>query len=458
MADIPVHTHIPVIPPEMKKRMLPYSVLRIITGAKVIPNYQGKSDVVGLEWANTETELLHISDFELAKRVADEVWREQVEGKNLLTTLMTLPTAVQLMRAADKRIEHLVDKAYAGKRGIIFIKDTSGCGYWRMVVPARYMDDTEKFIDCVEVEVIYEYLLEYDTIVVQRLHNWNEFYIIERLKRLGKRIIYDIDDDIFNIPPDNPACEVIQRDQQEAARAIMGLCDVIVTPSEVIKKRFGFADKTVVIPNALDIEDGWPVLTGVDEVDLSLLTPPDGIKRILWQGSPTHDEDWFECITAVDEVMKNHFDVRMVILGYLPSVVREFVEDVQKPWWNERVEFAGFSDIETYVHVAKHLKAYVALAPLKDTPFNQAKSSLKYIEYAAMCIPCVASNVTPYKEVIEDGQNGFLAASHAEWVERIEKLLEYPEERIRMVRSARDTVADRFDVKAAAKQWEGLFS
>lgn len=458
MADIPVHTNIPVMPPEMKKRMLPYSVVRILTGAKVVPNYQGKPDVVGLEWANTETEVLHVSDFELAKKVADEVWREQVEAKNLITTLMTVPTAVQLMRAADRRIERLVDEAYTDKRGIIFIKDTSGCGYWRMVVPARYMNDAEKFIDCVEVEVIYEYLLEYDTIVVQRLHNWSEFYVIEKLKRLGKRVIYDIDDDIFNIPPDNPAFKVIKRDQQEAARAIMGLCDVIVTPSEVIKQRFGFADKTVVIPNAVDIDDGWPVLSGVDEVDLSTLTPPDGIKRILWQGSPTHDEDWFECITAVDEVMQHHLDVRMVILGYLSSVVRQFIEDVRKPWWNERVEFAGFSDIETYIHVAKHLKAHVALAPLGNTPFNQAKSPLKYTEYAAMGIPCIASNVTPYKEVIEDGQNGFLAGDHAEWLERIEKMLKSPEERIRIVRSARDTVAKHFDVKATAKQWEGLFS
>jgi glycosyltransferase involved in cell wall biosynthesis len=458
MPKIDAHTNIPVMPTEMKKRLLPYSVLRILTGARAVNNYQNKPDVIGLEWSNGETELLHRKDFELAKRVADEIWIETIQGKNLLTTLMTVPTAVHLLAEADRKLIHIVDEQFQGKRGVIFIKDRSGCGYWRMVVPARHLDDSNLYLDCAEVEVIYEYLLEYDTIVVQRLHEWKEFYVIEKLKRLGKKIIYDIDDDIFSIPPTNPAHKRIRYDEQEAARAIMGLADVITTPSEVIKERFGFADKTVVIPNAVDLDDGWPKLTGNDEVDIAKLSSPDDHMRILWQGSPTHGEDWFECVTAVDYIMEKYDNVRLVILGFLPPVVSQMVEDVTKPWWNGRVEFADFTDVETYVAITKHLRVEVALAPLQETVFNAAKSALKFAEYTAIGTPCIASAVTPYKEVIQSGENGFLATCEEEWVEHMETLLTQADERLRLVRNARKTVEEQFDIKKVVKEWQRLLS
>jgi len=455
MPQIPFHSNITPMPLDIKKRLLPYSVVKIMTAARVIPNYEKKPDIVAVYW-DDDYELLHIKDFQLAQRVADELWKEHIEGKDMLTTLCTLPTGMLLHRKAAEKIARYSDEEHKDKKGVIFIKDTSGCGYWRMVVPARSMDDDKYYIDCAEIGVIYDYLLEYDTIVVQRLHTWGEYYVIEKLKRLGKRVIYDIDDDIFNIPSSNPATHLLGQDQQEAAKAIMELVDVITTPSEVIKKRFGFADKTVVIPNAIDLADGYPVLSGVDATDIHKVTSPDKWRRILWQGSPTHAEDWFECAEAIDIIMENNEDVRCVILGFLPPVLKSFIEDDMRPWWDGRVEFAYFEDIATYIHMCKHLRADIGIAPLQSSLFNTAKSSLKWMEYAAMCMPCVASNVTPYKEVIENGVDGFLASTSEEWIEILQTLLDSPDERLRVVRAARKKIDARFDVKKVVKDWERM--
>ena len=40
----------------------------------------------------------------------------------------------------------------------------------------------------------------------------------------------------------------------------------------------------------------------------------------------------------------------------------------------------------------------IAVAPLTDHPFNRAKSSLKLLEYGALALPVVASDLEPYRE------------------------------------------------------------
>ena len=53
-----------------------------------------------------------------------------------------------------------------------------------------------------------------------------------------------------------------------------------------------------------------------------------------------------------------------------------------------------------------------AVAPLTATDFNRAKSSLKLLEYTAAGLPVIASDVSPYREEIEDGVSGLLATNN----------------------------------------------
>ena len=81
-------------------------------------------------------------------------------------------------------MESLTDER-AGKYGIIMLKDQGGCGYWRMVLPARNMDRNGLYIDVTGSAVDFDHLLEYDTIFVQRIHNWDSVSVLQRLKEGG---------------------------------------------------------------------------------------------------------------------------------------------------------------------------------------------------------------------------------------------------------------------------------
>lgn len=89
------------------------------------------------------------------------------------------------------------------------------------------------------------------------------------------------------------------------------------------------------------------------------------------------------------------------------------------------------------------------LAPLVKNPYNEAKSRIKLIEASAYNIPAVTSNVSPYKQVIENGENGFLVNNKLSfgentvnntqgWKEAIGELIESERLRKNMGRKLRE--------------------
>ena len=73
--------------------------------------------------------------------------------------------------------------------------------------------------------------------------------------------------------------------------------------------------------------------------------------------------------------------------------------------------------------LSKTINWDIAVVPLEDSPFNQCKSELKFIELAVLGLPGVYSNMCVYNGVVKDGFNGFLASNEDEWIEKIEKLI-----------------------------------
>jgi glycosyltransferase involved in cell wall biosynthesis len=71
--------------------------------------------------------------------------------------------------------------------------------------------------------------------------------------------------------------------------------------------------------------------------------------------------------------------------------------------------YPGFVQIVTSVQPAWH----IGLAPLLDTEFNRCKSALKAMDYAAMGLVVLASDMPVYRGSLADGPAGRLVANSA---------------------------------------------
>ena len=423
---------------EERKRLLPAIITRMVMGSESIYPWCGNPSVASVRDMSGET-LLSVSDFEIAKEITD-----QMDGEMGWKPVVSAYDVLEIRERVQSILEARTDDR-VGKKGIMMLKDKSGCGYWRMILPARYMDRTGIYIDITDSGVKFESLMEYDTIFVQRLHDWESFYLLERLKRAGKRIVYDIDDDLFSIPESNPAHKMMGRNEQMAAVECMKLADVLTTTTEVLKRRLagvveGFSP--MVIPNAMEIE-GW--------IPTPLVGSHDGLKRIFWQGSNTHDEDWHECFEAVEHTMKQRDNVRLVIMGFLPTLVREKMNEKH---FKGRIEYLGSVDPEAYFRIIKHIRAGVGLAPLLYNTFNQAKSNIKWMENSMIGMPTVASNIDTYN--FENGVEGFKCETTDEWIGSIGICLDNSAARIGMVENARKRIRSEFDINQVAKTWKSV--
>ncbi|MEO5718001.1 MAG: glycosyltransferase [Chthoniobacterales bacterium] len=180
----------------------------------------------------------------------------------------------------------------------------------------------------------------------------------------------------------------------------------------------------------------WPngVSLGMLEDARRLLARPvstDGPVRIGYaSGSPTHQKDFAQIAAPLASVLADRPGVSLTIVGYLD--LAEFPELM-----------AHSARIETRPPVSHHelgteyARFDINLAPLEaGNPLCEAKSELKYFEAALVQVPTAASATAPYAAAIESGTNGYIARDEAEWRRCLLALIDDPDARRRMGRTA----------------------
>lgn len=82
-------------------------------------------------------------------------------------------------------------------------------------------------------------------------------------------------------------------------------------------------------------------------------------------------------------------------------------------------------------------RCHIGIMPLTDDPFSRGKSAYKLIQYQAAGLPAIASPVGENRNVIRNGENGFLATTPHEWCRALEQLKNDSALRQRMSGAAR---------------------
>ena len=106
--------------------------------------------------------------------------------------------------------------------------------------------------------------------------------------------------------------------------------------------------------------------------------------------------------------------------------------DVEAMPWRAETELEDLSEID------------IGMMPLPDDRWSKGKCGLKALQFMALGIPTICSTVGVNTDIIHDDQNGFIAATEDEWVEKLSRLLRSAELRQRLGHAGRATVEEKY--------------
>jgi glycosyltransferase involved in cell wall biosynthesis len=139
------------------------------------------------------------------------------------------------------------------------------------------------------------------------------------------------------------------------------------------------------------------------------------------------------------------------IAKILPKLKKEIGEFVLTIISSQGFELGGVEVIFkewSYKNEVKEIRNLdIGIMPLADDKWAKGKCGLKVLQYMACGVPVVASPVGVNNEIISDGENGFLAATDFEWLEKLSLLAHDEELRRAMGRKGRETVEKNYSLR-----------
>ena len=92
----------------------------------------------------------------------------------------------------------------------------------------------------------------------------------------------------------------------------------------------------------------------------------------------------------------------------------------------------------------------IGVMPLPNDAWSKGKCGLKALQFMALGIPTICSPVGVNTEIIQDGENGFIADTEQEWVDKMGRLLRSVDLRNQLGLAGRATVEQKYSAIAQA--------
>ncbi len=323
------------------------------------------------------------------------------------------------------------------------------CTYIRLLCPLSHPALAE------DIELTHgtaEAIPDCDLLVVERHTLWpyerqldGFVRVLSRCRQKGVPVVYELDDNLLDLHRDTP-WETYPGDSLRGVVAfLVRQADGVVVSTKALAERLlGLRGGVLVVPNALDER----LFGSVPES-----REPGSSVTIGYMGTLTHEADLRMVLAPLRALLRRHAGrVRLELVGGvagrrmaslfegLPFRMREpGNEDPYPrfvPWMRQQLRWDA------------------AIAPLEDDAFTRGKSDLKYLDYGALGIPGVFSDVGPYRETIRHRETGLLAANEQEaWADALEEIVSDAALRARLAAAAKAEVHAKRMLSTNAPRW-----
>jgi glycosyltransferase involved in cell wall biosynthesis len=159
-----------------------------------------------------------------------------------------------------------------------------------------------------------------------------------------------------------------------------------------------------------------------------------------WIGSPSTLHNLYLIWEPLEKLFARHDNLHLRLVGTGPDFSKFL-----PPF--ERVRFSCRSRYGQAEMIEEVLKMDVGLFPLQDVEASRTRGVLKATVYMSGGAAVVCSPIGQCVDLIQEGVNGFLAATPEEWVRKIERLVESTALRQTVARNGLEQVRREFTVE-----------
>ena len=356
---------------------------------------------------------------------------------------------------------------------VYFVRDDTACSYYRQHIPLNTWkaNDPELSLQSytrhTPLPQMEKFLIDADILHVQRAIEPQMVNLIKHRRELGKYTVLDYDDNLFDLSPLSPhypdfGTEEIRvqlkngevmdlwthgdnidieknKIKQDTIKKVMGLADLVtVTTPYLASVLKPYARKVIDLPNCIN-----PAVWQMHK-----LADRDDSVRIYWSGGASHYDDWAMVNKPVKDILDTHKNTKLVLMGQRFQGTLQHMDQ-------SRIEHCDWVHFEAYPYKTVMLQPDIGIIPLQDNQFARGKSTIKWVELAALGIPCVTSYVPPYTMVFEDNVGIFIENNDPDlWFKGLNMLIEDPVLRAKLGGAAQRKVLLEYDINQKWYKWK----
>jgi glycosyltransferase involved in cell wall biosynthesis len=253
---------------------------------------------------------------------------------------------------------------------------------------------------------------QYDVVFLQAI--LPPVWFSKVLTKINRYVVYDYDDAQYN------------RNARRVQKIIQNVWKVIAGSHVLFDYAAQYNDNVVLIPSAVPLQN-----YKLDEYQ-TVHTP----LRIGWIGGASTLNN----LRILEEPFR-----ALLVKGY------EFEIFIAGSHGKESLipEFKGVPKTIVPVYKGEEIPELVkefdvGVMPLLDEPWERGKCAMKALIYMAAGLPSISSPVGEPAHIVVDGENGFLANSPRDWINKLEALFTSSELRERVGQAGRNTVAEGY--------------
>lgn len=327
--------------------------------------------------------------------------------------------------------------------------EPNGCAYYRMKLPSDELKkigwDVAMGLPRVHPDrgfgIAYEdgAFFGWDMTVLKLMMHHTVPGLIRVMQKRGEKVVIDVDDFHFGIDPENIAARQTDPNRNSENNRMfyeMGIrqADLVTVSTDFLANFYEARCRKVrLVRNALDVER------------YSMVEQPD--KPVFgWVGGTLWRSQDIELLRSWLPNFVQQHKVAVHHSGHIPNDTRHFAARAGL----RRVNTVPMSAVSNYPSLLQHF--HVGLVPLRLNDFNQSKSYLKGLEYAAAGIPFIASPSEEYKILYNKGV-GRLAATPDEWRDHATELLDL-DVRLAEAKHNREIVEREFSMSMKGAEWD----